>query len=66
MKKLAWKNLGGARVHSEITGNAHFYAESEEQCFDQIKELVTYIPWNNEKTAITYPQKTTQDKTIQY
>ncbi|HRZ75945.1 MAG TPA: carboxyl transferase domain-containing protein, partial [Bacteroidales bacterium] len=41
----------------EITGNAHFFAESEDECFAQIKELVSYIPWNNEKKAEPFPKK---------
>jgi acetyl-CoA carboxylase carboxyltransferase component len=56
-EEISMEELGGARVHCETTGNAHFYAQSEEECFDQIKELVTYIPWNNEKIAINYPKK---------
>ena len=48
---ISMEELGGAKVHSEITGNAHFYAESELECFNQIKKLVTYIPWNNSQKA---------------
>ncbi|MEZ5069802.1 MAG: acyl-CoA carboxylase subunit beta [Bacteroidales bacterium] len=44
---ISMEELGGARVHSEITGNAHFFAETEEECFDQIKSLLGYLPWNN-------------------
>ena len=44
-------DLGGARVQAEMTGNAHFYAQSEAECFEQVKRLVTYIPWNNRKKA---------------
>jgi len=44
---ISMEDLGGARVHAEITGNAHFYAQSELECFEQIKRLVSYIPWNN-------------------
>ena len=44
---ISMEDLGGARVHAEITGNAHFYAQSELECFDQIKRLVSLIPWNN-------------------
>ena len=50
-EEISMEDLGGAKVHSEITGNAHFYAESEAQCFEQIKELITYIPWNNSRKA---------------
>jgi len=54
-EEISMEELGGARVHSEITGNAHFYAESEDQCFDQIKSLISFIPWNNTQKARKFP-----------
>ena len=48
---ISMEELGGAKVHSETTGNAHFYAESELECFNQIKKLVSFIPWNNAQKA---------------
>jgi acetyl-CoA carboxylase carboxyltransferase component len=56
-EEISMEDLGGARVHAEITGNAHFYAESEKECFEQIKELVSFIPWNNEKKAEPFLKK---------
>ncbi len=56
-EEISMEELGGARVHSEITGNAHFYAKSETECFDQIKSLISFIPWNNSKKADNYPKK---------
>ncbi len=53
-EEISMEDLGGARVHSEITGNAHFFAMSEEECFDQIKKLITFIPWNNSKKALMF------------
>jgi acetyl-CoA carboxylase carboxyltransferase component len=50
-EEISMEDLGGARVHSEVTGNAHFFAMSEEECFEQIKKLITFIPWNNSKKA---------------
>jgi len=50
-EEISMEDLGGARVHSEVTGNAHFFALSEEECFEQIKKLITFIPWNNSKKA---------------
>jgi acetyl-CoA carboxylase carboxyltransferase component len=50
-EEISMEDLGGARVHSEITGNAHFFALSEEECFEQIKKLITFIPWNNKRKA---------------
>ena len=49
------EELGGAMVHSEITGNAHFFAKSEDECFEQIKKLITFIPWNNAQKALRFP-----------
>lgn len=51
-EEISMEDLGGARVHSEITGNAHFFAENEPECFDQIKKLLSYIPGNNDRKAI--------------
>ena len=56
-EEISMEDLGGAKVHSEITGNAHFYAESEAKCFEQIKKLITYIPWNNSRKAKTFKPK---------
>eukprot|EP01029_Cantina_marsupialis_P019713 TRINITY_DN4586_c1_g1_i1.p1 TRINITY_DN4586_c1_g1~~TRINITY_DN4586_c1_g1_i1.p1 ORF type:complete len:515 (-),score=110.10 TRINITY_DN4586_c1_g1_i1:6378-7922(-) len=56
-EEISMEELGGARVHSEITGNAHFYAQSEYECFEQIKKLLTFIPWHNGKKAKAFPPK---------
>ncbi len=50
-EKISQEDLGGARVHAEITGNAHFYALSEMECFDQIKTLLSLIPHSNQNKA---------------
>ena len=50
-EEISMEDLGGARVHSEITGNAHFFANSEAECFEQIKKLLSFIPWNNSEKA---------------
>lgn len=50
-EEISMEDLGGARVHSEVTGNAHFFAKSESECFEQIKKLITFIPWNNQRKA---------------
>ena len=52
-EEIGMEELGGAKVHSEITGNAHFYANSEDECFGQIKSLLSIIPHcNSEKQSI--------------
>lgn len=56
-EEISMEELGGARVHAEITGNAHFFAKTELDCFDQIKTLISYIPRSNMKKALAYPAK---------
>ncbi len=50
-EEISMEDLGGARVQTEITGNAHFFAESETECFDQIRRLLSFIPRNNREKA---------------
>jgi acetyl-CoA carboxylase carboxyltransferase component len=59
---ISMEDLGGARVHAETTGNAHFFAESELECFEQIKKLVSFIPWNNAKKAESFQPKQPKTK----
>lgn len=46
-EEISQEDLGGAKVHSQVTGNAHFYAQSEKECFEQITKLLSFIPWSN-------------------
>ncbi|MCX7697104.1 MAG: acyl-CoA carboxylase subunit beta [Bacteroidales bacterium] len=54
-EEISMEELGGARIHAEKTGNAHFYARTEFECFMQIKKLLSFIPWNNMKKADPFP-----------
>lgn len=56
-EEISMEDLGGARVHAEISGNAHFFSSSEYECFEQIKKLVTFIPWNSYKKPEKFPAK---------
>lgn len=51
-EEITMEELGGARVHCEKTGNAHFFAESEDECFVQIRKLLSMIPQNNTAHAV--------------
>ncbi len=65
-EKISQEDLGGARVHAEITGNAHFYALTEKECLNQIKELVSLIPHSNQvKAGKIKPMKPTFRKNIE-
>ena len=46
-EEITAEELGGAAVHNEISGVAHFAAESEQQLLLLVRELLGYIPSNN-------------------
>jgi acetyl-CoA carboxylase carboxyltransferase component len=56
-EEISMEDLGGAKVQTEITGNAHFFAQNEMECFEQIKKLLSFIPWNNRSKAETIEPK---------
>jgi len=41
------EQLGGALTHNRTSGVAHFAADTEEECFHQIKTLLSFLPDNN-------------------
>jgi acetyl-CoA carboxylase carboxyltransferase component len=46
-EEVTSEELGGAMVHNSRSGVAHFAAEDEEDCFYQIRKLLSYLPQNN-------------------
>jgi len=44
---VTFEQLGGAMVHNEKSGVAHFAAENEEHCISLIRKLLSYLPQNN-------------------
>lgn len=39
--------LGGASTHNEKSGVAHFKCADEDDCFERVRELLSYIPASN-------------------
>lgn len=46
-EEVTKEQLGGADTHSEISGVAHFAADSDEECLATIRELLSFLPSNN-------------------
>ncbi len=46
-EEVTFEELGGAMVHNEKSGVAHFAAESELECLELIRRLLQFIPNNN-------------------
>lgn len=43
--------LGGAMTHNSTSGVAHFAAQNDEDCIEQIRRLLSFLPSNNMETA---------------
>jgi propionyl-CoA carboxylase beta chain len=41
------EELGGARTHNTISGNAHYLATDEDDAIEYVKSLLSYLPSNN-------------------
>jgi acetyl-CoA carboxylase carboxyltransferase component len=46
-QSVTFEELGGADTHSTLSGVAHFAADSEEEVFESVRELFSYLPSNN-------------------
>jgi propionyl-CoA carboxylase beta chain len=46
-EEVTSEELGGATTHNEISGVAHFAADSEEAVLFLVRELLSYLPSNN-------------------
>ncbi|MFH1223557.1 MAG: acyl-CoA carboxylase subunit beta [Pseudomonadota bacterium] len=54
---LTFEELGGSEMHSTKSGVTHLVAKDEYQCFEMIKELLSYLPQNNlEEPAVIETQ----------
>jgi acetyl-CoA carboxylase carboxyltransferase component len=46
-EEVGFDELGGAMTHNSRSGVAHFAAESEDEAFEQLRALLSYLPANN-------------------
>ncbi|MBI2541947.1 acyl-CoA carboxylase subunit beta [Candidatus Woesearchaeota archaeon] len=46
-ESIDFEKLGGSSIHNEKSGVAHFAADSEKDCLDMLKILLSYLPQNN-------------------
>lgn len=54
-EKAVFEDIATADVHTKQTGLAHFACETDEECIDRVKLLVSYLPSNNLEDAPMYP-----------
>jgi acetyl-CoA carboxylase carboxyltransferase component len=51
-EEITMEALGGAKVHCQKTGLADKRFQSEAECFEQIRKLLSYLPSNNRETPL--------------
>ncbi|WP_301108294.1 acyl-CoA carboxylase subunit beta [Sporosarcina sp.] len=52
-EKITSEDLGGAKVHNTISGNAHLRGANEHEVLEKVRDLLSYLPQNNtEKTPV--------------
>ncbi len=54
-EEVTQEELGGAMSHASKSGVAHFVAGSDEDCLDQIRYLLSFIPSNNFESPPYFP-----------
>lgn len=52
-EEVTAEQLGGAMTHNTTSGVAHFAAENEQDCINQIRYLLSFLPSNNMDDAPT-------------
>lgn len=50
-EEVTAEQLGGAMTHNSVSGVAHFAAEDEKDCIEQIRYLLSFLPSNNLEEA---------------
>lgn len=53
-EKVSDEELGGWRVHSEITGTIDRVAENEDHCFELIRQYLSYMPAHRDELPPVY------------
>jgi acetyl-CoA carboxylase carboxyltransferase component len=56
------EELGGSKIHGEISGVADFVAENEQECLERVKELLDLLPSNNDENPPRIPPKDNPDR----
>src|SRR3546814_6575273 len=54
---VSMEDLGGARAHNTLSGNAHYMGADEEDAIEYVKQLLSYLPQNNMDEPPIYPEE---------
>lgn len=61
-EKTTFDEIGGAAVHGRITGLAHFVVNSEQEGFELVKRLLSFLPANSKELPPKYAENDPIDR----
>jgi len=61
-EEVSFEELGGASVHGRISGVSHLSYPSEEECLENIRYLLSFLPDNNLETPPLLPTDDPADR----
>lgn len=63
-EEVDFETLGGSMTHASKSGVCHFVANSEPDCFRQVKELMSFLPQNRAENAPALETKDSPDRKV--
>ncbi|MCM2267316.1 MAG: acyl-CoA carboxylase subunit beta [Elusimicrobiales bacterium] len=63
-EEVDFETLGGSMTHASKSGVCHFVANSEPDCYRQVKELMSFLPQNRFEAAPALDTKDSEDRKI--
>ncbi|GAA3617386.1 acyl-CoA carboxylase subunit beta [Kineosporia mesophila] len=60
-EEVTFEELGGARTHNTLSGNAHYLGTDEADALEYVRSLVSYLPDNNLSDAPALPFEADQE-----
>jgi acetyl-CoA carboxylase carboxyltransferase component len=61
-EKISQNGLGGADVHSEVSGVSHFAYDDEQTCIEEVRFLLSLLPQNNRENPPPVPSSDPADR----
>jgi acetyl-CoA carboxylase carboxyltransferase component len=62
---VSFEKLGGADTHNSISGVAQFKSSSEQECIEEIKRLISFLPDNNLSDAPVHVPRDDMNRIIE-
>lgn len=63
-QKITPEELGGWKLHAEVTGQVDAFAEDEEHCFRIVREFLSYMPSNCDEEPPYVPTEDAPDRKV--